>query len=252
VKLYHGTGLKAARQILRDGILPRAKTRRSNWKKAPSGADRVYLTDSYPLYFAINALEGRDDAPCVIEVNAEALPWLNGVADEDVLEQVGRGKDGLNPEWDMIRRTRHYRDSAHAHAAEGRDMEWSLDAMGTCAIIDGVPPEAITRIAHLPVAHPATMAAADASISLLNFRFAGGGHRMLSQWLFDPATLPPIPPEIKALDLRSAEGIVKAMGTIIERGLCDVMNGEERMMMFLWQANREGIVVEQARQATRS
>ncbi|WP_165074834.1 hypothetical protein [Paludisphaera rhizosphaerae] len=61
--LYHGTMSSHREAIEREGLQPRAVTkRRSNWKGAiRSKRGFVYLTDAYPVYFALAAAKGRDD-----------------------------------------------------------------------------------------------------------------------------------------------------------------------------------------------
>ncbi len=52
MKLYHGCSVEHLRSILLNGLSPRAD-KKSNWKKAPSRSDMVYLTAAYPFYFAL-------------------------------------------------------------------------------------------------------------------------------------------------------------------------------------------------------
>ena len=52
MKLYHGCSLEN-RAIFTGGLCPRGE-KTSNWKKAPSRSDMVYLTIAYPFYFALS------------------------------------------------------------------------------------------------------------------------------------------------------------------------------------------------------
>ncbi len=75
MKLYHGTSEPLARLILKEGIKPRGK-RRGNWKDQPSGADRVYLTTAYALYFALvtcKVTPNKADRWAIIEVESDLL-----------------------------------------------------------------------------------------------------------------------------------------------------------------------------------
>jgi hypothetical protein len=189
--LYHGTSGKNARLAAFEGIHPRGKHGRTNWKRTvESNPDAVYLTDAYPLYFAINAAKGDDDY-AVIQIDTEKLDQLWLVPDEDVFEQAGRGKDDVKG--NMKQRTRWYRQRMKNWLATD-NWKVSLQAMGTCASLAPIPPEAITRIAYVP--HDAlqlAMEAGDASIMLANYRFCGPKYRNLTNALFGlPAEADPV------------------------------------------------------------
>jgi hypothetical protein len=53
MKLYHGCSFENLRSIMTTGLHPRLE-KKSNWKKAPSRPDMVYLTVAYPFYFALS------------------------------------------------------------------------------------------------------------------------------------------------------------------------------------------------------
>jgi len=64
--LFHGTSAVYKDRILREGLLPRSRTGISNWSKQCGGRIEskphlVYLTLSYPVYFALQAGEEADD-----------------------------------------------------------------------------------------------------------------------------------------------------------------------------------------------
>lgn len=96
--LYHGTTTKHLDAILRDGLLPRRTTkRRSNWKGViKSKLDFVYLTDAYPVYYAMNpALSGRrqgesDILVLKVDVDESAL-----YPDEDYIAWEMSRNDGV-------------------------------------------------------------------------------------------------------------------------------------------------------------
>ena len=57
ITLYHGTSSEFKESISQEGINPRKESSHlGNWSKAPSREDFVYLTDTYPIYFAFAAL----------------------------------------------------------------------------------------------------------------------------------------------------------------------------------------------------
>lgn len=161
MKLYHGTTIPSAAKALEEGLLPSAKTGVSLWgKTVTSRPDAVYLTDTYPVYYAGHAVthlpEDETDRRCaIIEIDGEELDGFCLVPDEDALEQAYRGRDDL-PVTDLADRTAWYRDNLDRWA--GTDVwQASLQTMGTCAVFDRVPAEAITRVALLDLAAMKTL-----------------------------------------------------------------------------------------------
>lgn len=67
--LYHGTSARHLSVIRRQGLLPRRLTGNSNWNGDVESKDSmVYLTDAYPVYFALVAAfaEGKEPADLLI------------------------------------------------------------------------------------------------------------------------------------------------------------------------------------------
>lgn len=185
MKLYHGTSSKIAKKALKTGLLPRSITGTSQWEHTiDSNPDCVYLTDAYPLYFSVNAANTKNSQPAIIEIDTDKLDQSKLYPDEDVLEQAGRKADDLPKDWDMNKRTEHYRTLLPMY----NRGEWkkSLEAMGTCAYGGTIPPEAITRIVIIDHKKQAGLCwtAMDASISLLNYNFMKGKYRALTNWIF--------------------------------------------------------------------
>jgi hypothetical protein len=102
--LYHGTSSKHLEAIKRSGLQSRRTTKqRSNWKgRIRSKLDFVYLTDAYPVYFAMNPALGNDRANADIlilkvDVDEDCL-----FPDEDFIAwELGRENDGQSIE-DLI------------------------------------------------------------------------------------------------------------------------------------------------------
>lgn len=182
---------------MREGLKPRREHDRSNWEKAQSHRDGVYLTDAYPMYFAVHAMEvayhrtpegdGRH-VGAIVEVETDRLNPFNLVPDEDVLEQVGRGQDSLPAKWTMRQRTAYYRGKLRDYANGQSGWEKSLEAMGTCAHLDTVPAAAITRVAFVDNRVPAgaqhMWEGMQPSISLVNYRFMAPKYRGLTAAVF--------------------------------------------------------------------
>jgi hypothetical protein len=188
--LYHGTTALRARQIEACGaILPRSQHKQAhNYYKMPSNLRNVYLTNAYALYFAYNGLRKQQQPDVtVFEIDTTRLDPALLRADEDAVEQVNRGKDDLPGDWDMVRRTRYYRNILD-------DLEpdaWrkSLRAMGTCQYKGAIPLAAVTRVAHLTKdVHPNfAMAAIDPTITVLNYQIVGNKYKAMLHWLFNGA-----------------------------------------------------------------
>lgn len=196
MKLYHGTSRPVALKALREGLKPRKMTKAGNWECA-SHSGAVYLTDAYPLYFAVQAVEqtyfrqspgDNRHIAAILEIDALRLPPFDLVPDEDVLEQVGRKQDGLNPAWTMRQRTTYYRQRLAREYRNGEGWRKSLEAMGTCAHLGPIPATAITRVAFVDNREPRgaqlMWEGLQPSISLVNYRFMATKYRELTQQVF--------------------------------------------------------------------
>lgn len=186
--LYHGTSERHLEAILRDGIKPRGKKGRGNWKHSvESNPSCVYLTTAYPIYFAGSAV--RDDGRerlAVVEVDADDLDLFALLPDEDFLEQVSRKGGPAPTNRPMKYRTRWYRQRLREFS---QYWQASIDGMGTCCYWGTLPAEAITRVALLD--HDAHMRlimhGMDPMISVANFQYCQHKYRNYTHWLFgDP------------------------------------------------------------------
>jgi hypothetical protein len=185
MKLYHGTNETVARVALTEGLKPRSMTKASNWKHTVlSHKDMIYLTDTYPLYFALNSIQGTERA-AVIEIDTDKLlPW-EFMPDEDYLEQATRKTpDDPKTDWDMKKRNRWYR--ARLQQFSGY-WEESLKRLGTCAYHGIIGPQAITRVAFIDYKKQSVLAmrGMDPSISIVNFGLCSKDYQHLIPWLFD-------------------------------------------------------------------
>src|SRR5438552_677016 len=95
--LYHGTSSQHLEAILRNGIEPRAvRGAPSNWQELPSHPEMVYLTTTYPGYYAAANLEPTDSL-LLVEVEVARLDSKLFYPDEDylghLLVQHGRAPD---------------------------------------------------------------------------------------------------------------------------------------------------------------
>ena len=194
MKLYHGTTERVALKAITEGLKPRGE-RPSVWKDAPSRPDAVYLTDTYAAYYGVAAVPSRklkgpgDQRVGIVEIDTDLLP-LPGllVPDEDAVEQTSRPKGSGATREEMLQRTNGFRDNLHEFIG-GEGWKMSLAAMGTCAHIGAVSPEAITRVATFGLRASRALAweAANAQPSVKAFRFAGLRHRELLAHIFgDP------------------------------------------------------------------
>lgn len=200
--LYHGTTLEAARAAREVGILTRAQAKRSNFSHvdAPSGRDRVYMTDAYAPHFSYCACCNRDVfEAAVLRVDTSMLDVDDLMPDEDYLEQMTRGRDDLPKKWTTSRRTRFYKKRAHL-LSDRDQMTWedSLAGLGTCAHLGAIPPEAITGLASWSYRGEGSMMclAFDPTITMLNYQFRGGYYRVLMRMLFGD----PCEEEVKAAE----------------------------------------------------
>ena len=188
MKLYHGTSESRARKIMVDGLKPRGKSGKTNWKHSiESNPKAVYLTDAYPLYFAVQASDSGERW-AVIEIETDLLDESKLHPDEDVLEQAGRKHDNI-PVKGMIERTRYYRGIARKNP----NWDKSLKFMGTCSYYGTIPPEAITRVVFVDpkkLDGGFSLSLIDCSISLVNYKFCGEKYRNVTQWVMGEKKTP--------------------------------------------------------------
>lgn len=117
--LYHGTSSQHLEAIRRSGLQSRRITkRRSNWKGSiKSKLGFVYLTDAYPVYFAMNpalGTSGKRSDILILKVEVEESQLY---PDEDFIAwEIARQSDGLSireliAEIDPADYQEHWRDS---------------------------------------------------------------------------------------------------------------------------------------------
>lgn len=182
MKLYHGTSERVAMMALQTGIKPPIMTRSNNWRHTmPSHRKAVYMTDTYPIYFALNATpENGSGRLAVIEIDTDKLDLWRLCPDEDALEQAMRGRDDLPEHYSLRQRTAHYRKELDKRC-DGLDWLNSIEALGSCAHLGVIRPDAITRMALIDQseAAPLLMDASQASITMMNYRVVGHRYRCL-------------------------------------------------------------------------
>lgn len=199
--LYHGTTALHLDAILERGILPRSETNNSNWD-CESGADRVYLTNLYAPYFAIQACNdklevpvGAQNIPLVIEIDTRYLQERNLVCDEDYMEQAVRYADAYASFGPFFRsksmegRTEYFRDNVKdlERRFEAFNYKRSLERLGTCAHIGRIPFKAISKIVTLDPKQSAALLYMflQPSISIRNNELSGKRYRYWTARIFD-------------------------------------------------------------------
>jgi len=222
MKLYHGTTEAVARRAIKEGLLPRNKTgSEGNWEHTVASDDsRIYLTRGYAPYFAFSAVE-EGEKWGIVEVDVQRLAndisrniaggigdgRLKLLPDEDFLEQAARGmtiehvKEGGTEEqfknfpWDgdYVEKTEFFRNNI----LKWQHMwEASLDRLGSCSLLGGVHPRAISRVSiYDPKSNPTmTLTAIDPIISIQNWGICSEKYSELTRWFMgytdiDPARL---------------------------------------------------------------
>lgn len=189
--VYHGTSLSRWERIKTVGLIPRGKSKKSNWTHSiESNLDTIYVSDAYAMNFALASINTEDlekDHAVLIEIETAGLNQKNLVPDEDALEQVGRIKgDDLNPHWDMKQRTRYYRCMTQEYAKMGNDFTWSMKAMGTAGHIGPISPVHFTRIVIIDIKEQAEAAYhfMDNQVSVMNYRFLASKYRVMTKMFF--------------------------------------------------------------------
>lgn len=187
MKLYHGTSFEYLEQILKEGIKPRG-SKPSNWSKFKSRPDMVYLTTTYPFFFA-RAVEDKssNDKSVVFEIESDLLNQESFFPDEDFIYQVLQSqykKDKKKPpsHLNIKRRLEDYQ----------QNWQLSLSGLGNCCYNKTVPLSAIIRYCIVDFSQRKNLSISmDPSISLLNHRFCGEEYRKTLSWFFGDTPLLP-------------------------------------------------------------
>lgn len=200
VLLYHGTSIRYLPSILKEGLQPSAKTGADNWKHTVTSNKKcIYLTNTYPLYFAFCAVDvgKKDEDLLLLEV---AVSQLRLQADEDAIEQSMRGKYNELPEdWDIKRRTIYYRSRAHNYS-----WKTSLNFLGTCGHRGGIEFAQIKRAVIVTQEKNLSLifeGSLDPMISVDNFSIYREKYQQSVRWLFDDA------PQLDCAPMMNREGI---------------------------------------------
>lgn len=143
MKLYHGTSLRNLIRILAEGhIRPRPKDDKGNWGHTyVSHEGLVYLTDTYPLFYAYQACKDNDK-PVILEIEideGELYP------DEDFIRLVMEKQYKVSiKDADRIMKVKRIDVQSNKHLALD-----SLEGIGTACYHGFIPVEWITRICIL-------------------------------------------------------------------------------------------------------
>lgn len=179
-RVLHGTRADALPEIAQHGLGPRGE-RISNWKKAPSRADRVYLTGPYGLYFAAASLRNGDPRGSILSIDSTQLEPELLCADEDVFVQLAQSKGVVD------------RETMYDYAANGdfSEYEWawdfSLARLGNCAYRGIIPASAIEQVALVTFNADLCHIALDPTITITNTMLTGAFYVRLMDWVFTGA-----------------------------------------------------------------
>lgn len=206
--IYHGSTAVAIDAILKDGIVPRALNGRSNWENCPSHEQMVYLTSTYPLYFAACAADSEKDKLVVVEIDFEKLKKGKLYPDEDFIAQVLYGQDrdkfnGRSCKATLEDFTKWVRNDIDSWRTRWR---LSLEEMGTCAYHGTIPTDAILRYAVVdPAARPMLFfEMIQPTIMPMNYKIKGWFYQMFVRWVFGNEK--ELPQAAEARTLLSHEG----------------------------------------------
>jgi hypothetical protein len=170
--------------ILKDGIKPRGKSSKGNWGNGNvSMPDCVYLSDSIATYFAAWCQKDSDtngSRGLLLEVDTDKLIPFMLLPDEDVL-RISLAQFGRQSE---IPKKNSFRQWIHLMLANQELWSDSIRAIGTCAYLGHIPPEAITRYATFE--RDAThMFRYDHSINPMAHQILGSRNREYIRLIFD-------------------------------------------------------------------
>ena len=175
MKLYHGCSAESLRSILTNGLCPRLE-KTSNWTKAPSRPDMVYLTVAYPFYFALN----DKGFAAVVEIDTKGLSRKRFFPDEDFIALVRSRQE--EKELDEVHGMS--RDSLEAYQDR---WTMSLGLLGNCCYRGTIPSRCITRYCLFNPEARRELAAEmrdEPLINLSNYAAMGQSYRRLVAWMF--------------------------------------------------------------------
>jgi len=255
MKLWHGTSSRFLDLILEHGLLPKAaleeygiESGEQHWKEFPSRDECVYLTDTYPLYFAAS----RSEYP-------EKMLIIETEVDEGLLEPdedfIVQGLNQTNKlETQTIWLLKNWQGVADEDLPSGEDLTFefchsiirdsislfwgdladdSIKGLGTVAHLGPIHETEITRYALIDMKEQAgiTAISLDPSISVWNKLLLGQRYSETVRWIFgDRETIP-----------HAFEGMEFAPGKKIE----DLHHSikEQRDGLLRASKNRKGIEV---------
>lgn len=189
--LYHGTSARFLDEALAKGLRPRGGSA-SNWKKAPSRNDMVYLARGYPFYYAV---VGTDDPKVVVfEIDGKLIDDQRLYPDEDYIWYIA----------DRTGEREHLTPPQVSEHLEALQDQWpkSLRLLGNVAHQGVIPAALITRYClYEPKVRPdLTFALADYSINVLNYLHEQHNLDRIVSWMFgDEAQLPGVHDEDEGL-----------------------------------------------------
>lgn len=187
MKLYHGTAGENVPTILRHGIKPRRLTNKNNWKHSvASHKHAVYLTSAYAGYFAHQA--AKTSKLRILEIDTDKLDPELFRPDEDFLEQATRNGGTLNQQLKKLKRlgmnqrTEWFREHLDEFAGS---WQASIEHLGTCSYLGGIPPGAITRASVFDYKKKKLVAKEllEPTITIANFKFCADRYHALTRWL---------------------------------------------------------------------
>ena len=230
MKLYHGTTTKYLSRILKGGIKPRGATGNSNWEEFPSMDNRVYLSSTYPLYFAAAAtdLDAKKAGMAVFEIESKGLDRDRLYPDEDFITQCITHNEG--------RPLKEVQKEVIAKM-EGYQHHWndSLEKMGNVSYHGAIPASAITRYATVDhrIRASLTSDSLNPTITIINHAIKGRYYQDFVKWVFgDRKTLPQLE------EAKSFEALFRETGS-------EGRKQQEESVKF-WKKesrNREGVEV---------
>ncbi len=163
MKLYHGTSVNSAEQIIRNGFIPNKKY---NWK-IKSKPGYVYLSLAYAPFYAMASIDESttERVLILVEVNEKDLypddDFIMYMLDKPVYTQIELDKIDLEDFKE------HYKES--------------LQYLGNaCA-----KPENIKIIGHRKFDAKLIFQVCDPSITPTNYRFMGDYYKALTKWIYE-------------------------------------------------------------------
>jgi len=187
--LYHGTSANFLKPILKKGLRARRPASKGNFPDLPSGHGRVYLSDTFALYYAFQMSQRFNRDAVLVRINTHMMNVCNFRPDEDYIAADKSGSHDFAQIRTEETLNKHKRIlMARKYADEHPELSTlSLEKHGTVAYKGKIYPTMFAGIAIVPKAEVFSiiMQQYDPCPGILSASFLGSEYRQTHSEIFE-------------------------------------------------------------------